>query len=117
MLADEFYNLEPVQTNVMIAEGAVKNDGHTVCKISDTNYILDPAGDYINYSSVVKLTRVIVPWIYCKQEGTNIYLSQNHMPFQFDDSIKDNIDDDITEWDILRLSSGPFYKGFRALVF
>ena len=117
-LSELFTNLTPVEVQSFIFNGAVQRKGHVVLKVNDSPYLLDPVGDYAEYSNMARLKHQIQPWIYvqAKLGISTIYLSQNHMPFHFTESEMDcDVGEEITDFDILRLSSSPFYKGLRCI--
>lgn len=81
MLSHKFINLTPVEVDSFIFDGAVHMGGHMVCKIEDTNMLLDAVGDCMDAQSLALLKNNMVPWIYSKPEGCSVYLSHNHFPF------------------------------------
>lgn len=113
-LSEHYSNLTTTEVKTFVHNGAIQQNGHTVLKVNNSPFLIDPVGDYIEYSNIVRLKHKIQPWIYVKT-GT-IYLSQDHMPFRFTEEEKDcDPEEDMTDLDILRLSGGPFFKGLRCI--
>lgn len=113
VLSHMYYNLIPEVVDIMIFDGAIQRGGHKVLRVEDSNLLIDPTGDYASYTDPVRLNRDITPWLYVKYPDSDMYVSQNHMPFV---NPHDEGADKMDEWDILRLSGGPFYKGLRAII-
>ena len=113
VLSNMYNNLFAVPVDILIFDGAIQRGGHKVLKVKDGNMLIDPTGDYTSYTDPIRLNRDITPWLYVKYPDSDMYVSQNHMPFA---NPHDEGADKMDEWDILRLSGGPFYKGLRAII-
>lgn len=116
VLSKMYSNIEPVKVTSIIHNGTIQNSGHIACKIKGTRMLIDPVGDYLDYTSMSRLKHGIVPWLYVLSEDDTMYLSQDHMPFTFIDEDKNGPDDVITDRDIIQMSAGPFFSKLRAVM-
>ena len=114
LISKMYSSITPVEIKCMVHDGTIQTGGHVVCKIEGTDFLLDPTGDYVEYNNLSKLKHDIVPWLYQWYDDGEFYLSQNHMPMQ-PSAAEDEREGVLTEWDVLRLTSGPFYNGLRSI--
>lgn len=115
MLCNKYSNLEAAEVDLFIYNGAIQHGKHVVCKVLGEPIILDPTGDYAEYFNFSRLKHDIMPWVYTKSSNCDMYLSQNHIPFEFSEYDQSEPMEQFTSWDVLLLSGGPFYKGLRGL--
>lgn len=116
-IASKFSNLKPIKASLLVHNGRMERDCHTVLAFTDgTNMIIDPTGDQYDYENELKLKRQIAPWIYgqvAEDDYDGIaFWSMNHMP------LHDIEDEEIIEsdLDLYRLTLSPFYKELRCLI-
>lgn len=113
MFAIKYSNISVVPASVMIFNGTFQVSSHTVCLIDSTDYLIDLTGDYTDYYNLAKLRHAIQPWIYKKQD--NIYISLNHLPVILGYDEKLDPDAPLNEFDLVKMTGGPFFKNLRAI--
>lgn len=115
LLCDQFCNLVPYEVASFVHSGSIQVGGHVVCKIKDTELLLDPVGDYNFYHDLLSLKKYMLPWMYSRSTKSNLYLSYNHVPVvatESEYSVFNKIND---EEDVLDLCNKLQHDHIRAI--
>ncbi len=120
-ISNKFYNLVPMKVSLLIHNGRMERNCHTVLALKDNHdngvsLIIDPTGDQYDYENELKLKRQIAPWIYGRvtedeYEG-DAFWSINHMPLQTLEN-EEIIESDL---DLYRITLSPFYRKLRCIL-
>jgi len=116
-IAEKYANVEPVVASVLIHNGKMETNCHTVLKITEHGYtfIIDPTADQYSYENDLRLAKQMSPWIYARmitgEYDGEAYLSLNHMP------LNDLIDESIeSDFDLVRVSLNPYNATLKCII-